>query len=257
MDIACVTPSNELSERIQRTLGLPDHRFKRYPCLAALVRSLEMDRHRVVLLAGDTDLIETYLMYSRQIAGADAPIVILLTDHDGGSAVDLALAAGVDDYVSLSNGLAQLGTRIRVCEQRRAPKPHTNRILVGGIELNQREGSAMLGGTPVYLTSREFLIAWLLFSNAGRVVTVRALAEVVWGTSIDVAKRSIEQHIYRLRSKLHLSRANDACLTTLYGRGYRIDVSKPSSSDEQGGFPIAGAWSDLANPPGLRCALPR
>jgi DNA-binding winged helix-turn-helix (wHTH) protein len=96
-------------------------------------------------------------------------------------------------------------------------------VCAGGVELDRRDGSARVRGLTVDLTQREFLLGWALFENLGRVVTVRQLAEAVWCSPVEVAKRSIEQHIYRLRGKLLITKTGALHLTTVYGRGYRLD----------------------------------
>jgi DNA-binding winged helix-turn-helix (wHTH) protein len=60
---------------------------------------------------------------------------------------------------------------------------------------------------------------------------VRAIAEAVWGTSADIAKRTIEQHVYRLRVKLRLRSADGWRLTTVYGKGYRLDETRSAGED--------------------------
>jgi DNA-binding response OmpR family regulator len=237
MDIACITVNPHLSGQIEHALGALGNQFTTYRSSTSLARCLDQQRHDVILLACENDVIDTLLSCRLGVSDAGGPAVILLSGHDCGIGVDRALAAGVDDYISLSGGLGQLATRIRACVSRRQRKTDRNTLTVQDVQLDRRDGSARLRGVTVDLTRREFMLAWVLFSNAGTVVTVRTLAEVVWGASAEVAKRTIEQHVYRLRCKLQLKNAGALNLSAVYGRGYRLDENR--SSDEAtspGGF---------------------
>jgi DNA-binding response OmpR family regulator len=226
MNIACLTDSRQLSDRIERAVAELCHHFAAYQSVTALAQGLAGQRHEVLLLSGSDDLIDTFLACPMSTDSARQPMTLLLSERDCGGIVERALAAGVDDYVSIASGFAQLAPRIRACAGRRqCSDSDRNTLRLHDIELDRRDGSARLRGMPIDLTGREFLLAWILFSNARRLVTVRAIAEAVWGTSADIAKRTIEQHVYRLRVKLRLRSADGWCLTTVYGKGYRLDES--------------------------------
>ncbi|WP_415869406.1 winged helix-turn-helix domain-containing protein [Burkholderia ubonensis] len=80
----------------------------------------------------------------------------------------------------------------------------------------------MINSRCVKLTGKEFEIAWLLFSHKNEEVNRRQISMAVWGTSEDVVGRSIEQYVYRLRSKLNLDGEFGVRLETLYARGYKV-----------------------------------
>ncbi len=229
MDIACMTENSYLSGQVERSLAPLSQRFTAYRSVAALARNLDQQRHDVVLLAGDNDLVEMFLSCRLRAGEGHGPLVILLSDTDHGVSLERALDAGVDDYVCISSGLAQLEPRIRACARRRSSRVQQDVLNVRGLSLDRRDGSAQVQGLPVDLTQREFLLAWVLFSNVGRVVSPHALAEAVWSTSAEVAKRTIEQHVYRLRCKLGLGGRDGLHLSTVYGRGYRLDEGRSPS----------------------------
>jgi DNA-binding response OmpR family regulator len=223
MNIACMTDNAYLSTQVERALAPLSKRFAVYRSIAALARGLDQESHDVILLAGENDLIEQFLSCRLPATDSERPMIVLLSDQDCGAEVDRALASGIDDYVSIASGLSQLETRIRAWARRRAKVVAGDVITAGDIALDRRDGSARLHGLSVDLTQREFLLAWFLFRSLGRVVTVQRLAEAVWGSSSEVAKRTIEQHVYRLRCKLSLAETGSLILTTVYGRGYRLD----------------------------------
>jgi DNA-binding response OmpR family regulator len=251
MDIACMTDNDYLRNQVELALAPQRGRFTGYRSIASLARGLDQCAHDVILLAGDNDLIEKFVSCRLPAGNGARALVILLSDHDCGAAVDRALAAGIDDFVSISSGLSQLETRIRACARRRTRTAPRDVVSAGGVELDRRDGSARVRGVPVDLTQREFLLGWALFDSLSRVVTAQRLAETVWGTPVEVAKRSIEQHVYRLRGKLRINRGSALSLTTVYGRGYRLDETGAGhAAVDSPSYAPRGAWlaPDRAGP---------
>ncbi len=240
MDIACITESPHLGTQIEHALSELCVRFTNYRSNTALARCLDQQKHDVILLACDNHVVDALESCRLGVGDPAGPIVILLSEEDCGINVDRALASGVDDYVSLSDGLPQLATRIRACNARRQRKTDRNVLTVQDVLLDRRDCSARVGGVAADLTGREFLLAWVLFLNVGNVVTVRTLAEVVWGASAEIAKRTIEQHIYRLRGKLHLKNPGPLNLAAVYGRGYRLEDMRSAHVHSAHGFGAPG-----------------
>jgi DNA-binding response OmpR family regulator len=225
MDIACMTDNDYLRARVERALETHSERFTGYRSVASLARGLDRHTHDVLLLAGECDLIEKFVACRLPLGSGVRPMVILLSEHECGDAIDRALAAGFDDFVSIASGLGQLATRIRAYQRRRSSPITRDVLAAGGVALDRRDRSARLHGLQVDLTQREFSLAWALFESLGGVVTVRHLAETLWGQPAEAVKRSIEQHVYRLRGKLRLTNECALSLTTIYGRGYRLDAT--------------------------------
>lgn len=225
MDIACVTGARQLADRIAHDLATLGHTVTAYDSMAALTRNIETTAHEVLLLAGPLDLIQAYIACERCRNPTGQAMFIWLSDRDDTGATDSVIASGVDDYVSLSGGLSQLGLRIQLAMRRRRPTSEQDLAILGGLRLDRRDGSAFFNDVSVLLTRREFMVAWALASNSGRVVTVQTLADVIWGTTADIAKRSIEQHVYRLRNKLALAENSTLRLVSVYGKGYLLDLA--------------------------------
>jgi DNA-binding response OmpR family regulator len=99
------------------------------------------------------------------------------------------------------------------------------RIEWAGFTLDRNEGSLLDRGQPVKLTPREFALAWLFFGSPGRCLGRDAIGLAVWGADKDVANRTIEQHVYKLRRKIKLGHSRGVVLRTSYGQGYRLEYS--------------------------------
>ncbi len=80
--------------------------------------------------------------------------------------------------------------------------------VVGPYCLCRLTRTVTLHGTPIRLTAREFATAWLMFSSSGAFLSRQQIASAVWGADACVARRSIEQHVYKLRKKLCFGEVN-------------------------------------------------
>jgi hypothetical protein len=77
------------------------------------------------------------------------------------------------------------------------------------------------------MTPKEFQLAMILFNNLARPLSREYLLRRVWGQRPDLETRTLDAHVSRLRSKLHLRPANGFRLTTVYGFGYRLEACDP------------------------------
>ncbi|AMO97810.1 transcriptional regulatory, C terminal family protein [Collimonas fungivorans] len=135
------------------------------------------------------------------------------------------IEAGAHDVVNRAD-IDQIGLRVCVALRRLAHCTRVDRIQIGGYVLNRGSDMVICNGTEVGLTPREFSIVWLLFSNPGKFLSRSQIITSVWGNSEEVAARSLEQHIYKLRKKLGLSStAAGASLRTVYALGYKLEIS--------------------------------
>ena len=73
-------------------------------------------------------------------------------------------------------------------------------------------------------------LAAFLFRNLGRLLSRGHLLEAVWGRNPDLATRTVDTHISRVRSKLNLRPENGFRLTPTYNFGYRLEKIDPSES---------------------------
>ena len=84
------------------------------------------------------------------------------------------------------------------------------------------------------MTDKEFELAAFLFRNLGRLLSRGHLLEAVWGRNPDLATRTVDTHISRVRSKLNLRPENGFRLTPTYNFGYRLERIDPSESPSLG-----------------------
>lgn len=98
-------------------------------------------------------------------------------------------------------------------------------LQAGGYSLDAVTRTLAAPGHHAALTSREFALARILFENAGRLVAFEKLAIDVCGQVGEVARRALEQHVYKLRKKCALLSSGQATplhIEAVYGAGYRL-----------------------------------
>ncbi|MEO8599609.1 MAG: helix-turn-helix domain-containing protein, partial [bacterium] len=86
-----------------------------------------------------------------------------------------------------------------------------------------RRGQLTLDGALIALTKKEFDLALLFFRNINRPLSRATILESVWSSNIEIPSRTIDTHVSRVRSKLHLRPENGFRLTPVYSYGYRLE----------------------------------
>lgn len=195
------------------------------PSMGGVLQALKRGQAQAVLLEdADTGLTDWLGMLQTQMAGG---LPVIVVGGASGLGMAEALAHGATDYAEYDDRtgssdqlLARLLARVGpLCAPARQGRD------VGPYSLSEARSSVWRDGIEISLTSREFALAWMLFSNVGHVVPASSLAARVWGRSTDVCKRTLEQHVYRLRRKLAANGAESAIrIQAVYSIGYRLDL---------------------------------
>ena len=88
------------------------------------------------------------------------------------------------------------------------------------LEMDFVSGSVSLDSRPMALSHKEYQLLSVLVQNAGELVSRDALLLIVWGYGGQIRTRTLDVHIYRLRTKL----GNYGCqyIETIFGDGYRF-----------------------------------
>lgn len=182
------------------------------------LRSPEVDA--LLLEDAGAELADWLSMLQRR-AAANVPVLVVGAPH--GLGIAEALLHGAADYIDAESPVNHWLARLRahVGTQRTQRRQE---LEVGPYELCASTSTVSVDGIEVSLTAREFALAWALFSKAGRTVTQASLAACVWGRSSDVCKRTLEQHIYKLRRKLSVGGSAAFRIQAVYSVGYRLDV---------------------------------
>ncbi|MCK4284322.1 MAG: response regulator transcription factor [Candidatus Brocadiae bacterium] len=217
------------------------------PMLEGLKDNFEFEGYSVITAADGEDGLETALEAKPDLIvldimlpkingyevcrlirreGLDVPIV-MLTAKGQESDIVLGLELGADDYVTKPFGILELLARVKaLLRRRREAKPEVCRF--DEFELDLRAHTLLRNGAEVALTPKEFGLLELLIGRPGRAVTRNQILNAVWGHSIFVMPRSVDQCVNTLRRKIEPDPDHPAYIRTVRGIGYRFDVPKGS-----------------------------
>jgi two-component system, OmpR family, phosphate regulon response regulator PhoB len=137
---------------------------------------------------------------------------------------------GADDYVVKPFSTRELLLRVQAILRRRqsggaAPAPNEDTaVRFGRLVMDRDAHRAFVDGAEVQLTALEFKLLGTLYERRDRVQTRGSLLEDVWGASSDMATRTVDTHVKRLREKL--GSAGDY-IETVRGVGYRFLARPP------------------------------
>jgi len=150
--------------------------------------------------------------------------IIVLSVRDSERDKVMALDRGADDYLTKPFGIEELLARIRVAmrhavQAKGSPKPM---VTSGPLEIDLADFTVRRHGVEVKLTATEFKLLAHLATNAGRVLTHRAILAAVWGQEYAEHVEYLRVYMRQLRKKLEDDPDHPRILTTEPGIGYRF-----------------------------------
>lgn len=157
------------------------------------------------------------------------PPVIMLTARTAKRDVTDALNAGADDYICKPEEEEVIAARIAAVLRRTSGGASTEKVAeFGAYRLDRMAQTIRHNGVEIVLTAKEFELADLLFRNRDRTLSRAYIMETIWRTSADLATRTLDMHISRVRSKLALKPENGYRIFTVFGYGYRLETTDPA-----------------------------
>ena len=160
---------------------------------------------------------------------SDVPI-ILLTAKSETEDVVLGLNVGADDYITKPFVPAEVMARVRSQLRRygmvKTAAPKTDSLVVGGIELNDREKIVTVDGEPVSLTPIEYAVLKLLMENPNKVYSSKDIYRIVWNEQPMGNEGAVSVHIRHLREKIEIDPGNPRYIKVVWGQGYKMEGGK-------------------------------
>jgi two-component system, OmpR family, phosphate regulon response regulator PhoB len=172
----------------------------------------------------------------------DQPSIIILSAR--GEEIDrvVGLEVGADDYVVKPFSVRELMLRIeaRLKTRRSALEMRTVKhaggtdkaeqaFVLRNLRVDEVSHRIYVDDAEVHISALEMRVLVHLFQSPGRMLTRRALLTEVWGYHPDVASRTVDTHIKRLRDKLG---AAADLLQTVRGVGFRLADPRASGLRE-------------------------
>lgn len=161
----------------------------------------------------------------RQIRQFTNVPVIFLTAKDEAADKLAGLGLGADDYIVKPFLPQELLLRVYAI-LRRCYKEASNIIKLEGCTVDFSRAEVKRDGKTIPLTAKEHVLLETLARNEGKIVTLDALCEALWGDNPFGYENSLNAHVRRIREKIEVSPSKPVSLITIKGLGYKLNIRK-------------------------------
>lgn len=148
--------------------------------------------------------------------------IIMVTAQTQEDDVLAGLDVGADDYVSKPYSPRELVARIRTVLRRASPEFGTGIVRIGELQIDPVRFEAVLAGSVLDLTPREFGVLAALATSPGRAFTRREILDRAVGFDHYALERTVDMHLFNLRQKLEENPSMPRYVLTVKGRGYKL-----------------------------------
>ena len=164
----------------------------------------------------------------RALRRESAVPIIMVTARSDETDRLIGLELGADDYVVKPFSPREVVARVRAVLRRVAgPMIDVDVVRAGDLLIDTAAYKAFVAGLPLTLTQSEFEILLALARHQGHVLNRSQLLEETQGIAYEGYERSIDQHIKNLRNKIKRSGGPANLIQTVYGVGYRLEITSP------------------------------
>lgn len=159
----------------------------------------------------------------------DIPIIIVSSRKDEIDKVR-GLGVGADDYVTKPFAPNELVARIKAHLKqynRLLKKGHAQNdcIVFDHIKIDRTARRVSVSGEEVPFTTKEFDLLAFLASHPNRVFSKEELFREVWGMHSIGDVATVTVHIKKIRQKLEKYTGSTGFIETVWGAGYRFQIS--------------------------------
>ena len=99
-------------------------------------------------------------------------------------------------------------------------------LFLDGCTIDFSRAEVNKGGEIIPLTAKEHTLLETLARNEGKIVTVDALCEALWGDNPFGYENSLNAHVRRIREKIEADPSKPVSLITIKGLGYKLITRK-------------------------------
>ncbi|HEX7635815.1 MAG TPA: response regulator transcription factor [Noviherbaspirillum sp.] len=225
MNIACFIRNTSVLEVVRATFRKAGFDCTPYPAETLLFRALRRQSFDLILIdfavaPNDDDSILSWLNCR---SGDHTPVLGLSAVHSA-EVTALVLNCGADDVLLRPFEPVELVARAHALVRRSNRRNVRRMIELAGFSLDRETSKFAYQGAPIELTPREFSMAWMFFSSPGVYISRETIGTSIWSADSEVAGRTIEQHVYKLRKKLQLGPDRGVIIRTAYSQGYRLEL---------------------------------
>src|SRR5436190_33712 len=147
--------------------------------------------------------------------------ILLLTARDSVRDRVKGLELGADDYLVKPFAFSELLARVRSVLRRSQSGQVREHLHIHDLEIDTRKYKACRSGTPLHLTSKEFLLLAHLVRRAGEAVSRNEIANQIWDIDFPINTNVVDVMVRRLRAKVD-DPFKEKLVRTIRGVGYGL-----------------------------------
>ncbi len=151
----------------------------------------------------------------------DVPVIMLTARAEEVDRVR-GFHRGADDFVPKPFHYPELVARMHALLRRTRVQFGREVLQVAGINIDLSTREVYVGGVPVTLSAKEFMLLAALARQPRRVFRKQELLETVWGFRSQGTTRTLDSHASRLRIKLRTVSPEQGYVDNVWGVGYRL-----------------------------------
>ncbi|MGL5353844.1 MAG: response regulator transcription factor [Clostridium sp.] len=139
----------------------------------------------------------------------------------------MGLDIGADDYIVKPFSPSEVMARTRAILRRvnKSDERESKSFEFNDLKININNYKVSLNNIDIPLTKKELEILWTLATNKGKVFSRDNLLNNLWGYEYLGDSRTVDSHIKRLRSKLDEFEHKTWDIKTIWGVGYKFEVT--------------------------------
>jgi len=228
--VLVVDDEADISALVAYHLARESYRVRTAASGPEAIRAMEAETPDLVvldLMLPGVSGLEVLQEVRRREEWRDVPVIMLTARREESDRVE-GLRLGADDYVAKPFSPQELVLRVGAVLRRVRQAPPAERggrvLRVGPFRLDVDAARAEVGGEEMDLTPTEFRLLRVLMERRGRVQSRSQLLEAAWDVTADIATRTVDMHVQRLRSK---AGAAAGWIETVRGFGYRFRTEPP------------------------------
>lgn len=135
----------------------------------------------------------------------------------------LGLDMGADDYICKPYSPREVIARVKAIARRLC---NTEGVAAMGLLLDNDKVKALLHNQDLLLTAVEYSLLALMAASPGKIFSRTQLMDNMYHDYRVVSERTIDSHIKKLRQKIHAVDPQSEFVKSVYGVGYKVDISE-------------------------------
>ena len=186
------------------------------------------ERFAVILLDVMMPYMDGFALCREIRRTSNVPIIVITARGEDFERV-MGLDIGADDYIvkpfSGEEVMARIRAILRRLDRSSGMGISRHQLTVGSLYIDMDNALVRINGQSVSLTKKELEILYTLAENSDKLYSRETLLGLLWGYDYYGDSRTVDSHVKRLRAKLDAFEHPDWQVKTIWGLGYKFEVT--------------------------------